>query len=255
MSKCCAYCFKNETVTREHIFPAGVISKYKSLIATNDKVDFGFRGDLTIKDVCARCNNGPLSQLDTYFVETFVQYMAEPILPGNSIDFRFDYHLLKRFLLKVSYNSARASISGKLDAEAMKHYISYILGEAPIAKDVMMRLQIYTSAKKVNKYTGVQDGFMEARLLRSAKVPYEGNYSNAYTIRLVVFNSFWFLLFVPIKPISRIKKERFIKGFDKWKLNSGVLMSPHKQTVHIPANQTTYIHPEILKGMFKPEIK
>ena len=213
MSKECAFCGNFAAMTREHIFPASIISRYENLISSNDKTDFGFRGDLIIKDVCGPCNNGALSEIDGQFLKIFDMYMQEPIAPGDYAKIGFDYNLLIRFLLKVSYNSARASATGGKEAEVLKRYVPYILGEIPSAPDIILRLQIFTSAKKIDQSTGELKGIVEAKLLRSAKIAYHGLYSENYILRLIAFNSFWFVLMIPLKPTSKIKKERFLKGF------------------------------------------
>jgi len=255
MSKECAFCGNSAAMTREHIFPASIISRYSDLISTNDKTDFGFRSDLTIKDVCGPCNNGALSKIDSQFLEIFDMFINEPIAPGRNAEIAFDYNLLTRFLLKVSYNSARASATGQKETEILKRYVPYILGQVSSALDILLRLQIWTSAKKLDASTGQITGLVEARFLRSAKIAYHGLYSENFIIRLIAFNSFWFLLIVPVKPTSKIKRKRFLKGFENWMPNPGVLISPHHDKINVPANKTSFIHPSLLNGMVRSTLK
>ena len=251
MSRKCAYCNETGDMTKEHIFPGGIISRLENLITISDKSDTSFRGDLTIKDVCSTCNNGPLSKLDDEFIELFDKYMLFPIVAGDSVNIKFNYNSLARFLLKVTYNSARASNDGDQAVEALKTYIPYILGNITSLSGVILRLQIYTSAKKINTATGAFEGMIEPKLLRSAKVPYNGPQSDNFLIRLVAFNSFWFYVIVPVKPVSRLKTERFTKGLKNWSLQPGMLIYPQRNSLNIPVNLTTYIHPSILNGMYR----
>jgi len=78
--KKCAFCKKLGTLTKDHIFPSSIIKSYKTkLISRNDKIDYSFKGDLVIADVCAECNNGALSNLNASFLPCFQEQMIEPI--------------------------------------------------------------------------------------------------------------------------------------------------------------------------------
>jgi len=252
MARECAFCGASENLTREHIFPSSVISKYEgSLISLTDKSDSYFRSDLVVKDVCAPCNNGALSKLDGEFISLFETYMAVPITPGGIAKINFDYNSLLRFLIKVSYNSARASSDGKEAIETLKRYVPFILGKNSSAPDVMLRLQIFTSAKKFNTQTNKVEGILEASMLRNAKIPYDGPQCDSFIVRMVAFNSFWFYLIIPIETTSRLKRERFIKGFKNWAIQPGIPLSPTNSNLLIPVKKTTYIHPSVLNGMYR----
>lgn len=252
MARECAFCGTSENLTREHIFPSGVILQYEgSLISVTDKSDSYFRSDLVVKDVCACCNNGALSQLDSEFTSLFKAYMATPIAPGDEAKINFNYNSLLRFLIKVSYNSARASSDGKEAIDALRRYVPFILGKESSAPNVMLRLQIFTSAKKFNIETRKVEGIVEASILRSAKIPYDGPQCRSFIVRMVAFNSFWFYLIVPIDTASQLKRERFIKGFLNWAIQPGIPLSPTISSLVIPVKKTTYIHPSVLDGLYR----
>src|SRR5207253_587465 len=80
--------------------------------------------DLVIKDVFIECNNGPLSQLDAYACNLFDKYFNTFHKADELVDFSFEYGLLRRWLLKVSYNCARAS---KQDSDIFKPFLDFIL--------------------------------------------------------------------------------------------------------------------------------
>ena len=83
----------------------------------------------TIKDVCLDCNNGALTSLDAYACQLYDRYFQKFVRAGQSTAFDYHYDLLVRWLLKVSYNSARVHKSPDLDALA--RCTDYILHSAP----------------------------------------------------------------------------------------------------------------------------
>lgn len=129
----CAYCYEPKPLTREHLFPA---SLHRRLLATNGQNHSSFwlarlnrtiPNEPTIRDVCADCNNGILSDLDAYICKLFDSTLVQIPLRHERITFQYDYHLLKRWLLKACYNSAR--IHGSLDLFALEAMVPYILGK------------------------------------------------------------------------------------------------------------------------------
>lgn len=248
--KSCAFCNEQNKLTREHIFPNGVIRRFENeMLSLNDKTEKIFKSDLVVKDVCEVCNNGILSSLDSKFVKLFEDYMLNPIKPGNSVLFEFDYNNLLRELLKISYNSARASADGLEAVEALKKYIPYITGKKNDASDVALRLQIVTSSKQINPITNQVVGEMEAKILRSCKIKHNANENSNFIIRLLAFNSFWFYIIVPSNPTSTNKKTEFIKSFTNNFHISGVPIEAGMSSVSIPKEKTTYMHPSLFEGI------
>lgn len=246
----CAFCGVQKELSREHIFPNGVIRKYSNeMLSLNDKTDQIFKADLVVKDVCEGCNNGVLSEIDSKFVQSYTQYMLTPINPGDSVTFDFNYQDLLRALLKITYNSARASSDGFKAINALKKYVPYILGNVPEASDVHIRLQIVTSSERFNTETNKSEGTFRAELLRSAKMEYNGPLHSSFSIRLLAFNSFWFYLIIPVKKVSLAKQKAFIDGFTKSYHLPGVPIEKHMNTITIPREATTYMHPVLVEGM------
>lgn len=250
-TKKCAYCGSVEALTKEHIFPGGIIQRLdEDLISYNDKSDTTFKADLVIKDVCSSCNNGVLSSLDNYLCSVYDQCMSSAILPGKDAELLYEYDLLLRSLLKISFNSARGSSDGSKAVNAYRSLIPYIVGRVSKTPNVMLRLQIVTSAKRFNAEINQVEGLLEARLLRSAKIAYDGPLRSIFIVRLVAINSFWFYLIVPTKPVSEGKKRAFIKGFESWQyIHPGIPVSPHERQLHIPVEKSTYIHDSLFAGL------
>ncbi len=128
----CAYCGSEGSLTREHLWPA---SLHHRLVAANQHTGSSFwlrrinrevEGEPTLRDVCQACNNGVLSTLDAYACSLFDQYCARIMQRYEKVSFEYDYHLLKRWLLKMSYNSAR--IHNSMELFAYPALLPYING-------------------------------------------------------------------------------------------------------------------------------
>lgn len=128
MAKSCAYCDGPPPLTREHIWPNGFLKRGNFGVKFSAKANKTFAGDLTISDVCARCNNGPLSALDAHACELFDRRFSKFVEAGESVPFTYDYGLLMRWLLKVSFNAAR--LTGQ-DVALLSRYRETILAKHP----------------------------------------------------------------------------------------------------------------------------
>jgi hypothetical protein len=124
----CVYCGRSTGLTREHVCP-----DYLGKMMFPNR-SFAFIGgankvvitEVTIRDVCANCNNGVLAQLDTYGKELAARYFRN-IVDDVAVRFEYDYDLLPRWLLKVLYNASRAY---KSPSRAYEAYVPYIMGKS-----------------------------------------------------------------------------------------------------------------------------
>jgi hypothetical protein len=128
MTKQCAYCGNQSKLTREHIWPSGFLRRDEFGVKFSARANKTFKGDLTIADVCADCNNGPLSVLDRHACELYDRRFAKLVEASTVVTFTYDYGLLMRWLLKLSYNSARTT---GWDAEMLSCYRDTILSSDP----------------------------------------------------------------------------------------------------------------------------
>ena len=128
----CEYCRQPATLTKEHLWPA---SLHKRLYTANQQAKKSFwlsrlqrdiPSEPQIRDVCAPCNNVTLSKLDDYICKLFDSNFKSIVERHATLAFEYDYHLLKRWLLKMSYNCAR--IHNSLDRDALQCVLPYILG-------------------------------------------------------------------------------------------------------------------------------
>ena len=146
-ARVCAYCGSEQPLTKEHLWPA---SLHRRLLEANDdkencfwlrRVGRELPSEPTVRDVCAECNNGPLSLLDSYMCELFDGFLVRSLDRDEAIDFKFDYHRLKRWLLKMSFNSAR--IHAAEDCYVFAPLLPYIRGDSDSAgRSVQLYLQL-----------------------------------------------------------------------------------------------------------------
>ena len=131
-SKTCAYCkreFSGEVKrTAEHIFPQTLLQLYpeQDVSFTPEKI-FKDNSGLTIADVCAECNNGALSELDSYGGELIKKQFKDEIdynMKDAVIEKTIEYDLFAKWILKIAYNYFR---SRKIECSFMEEYIPCIL--------------------------------------------------------------------------------------------------------------------------------
>lgn len=242
----CAYCPSSGPFTREHIWPKSLIIKYEELHTFNPRTNKFYTGEAVIKDVCATCNNDKLSPLDTYLTKLFDASFDRVLQPGESANLEFDYSLLLRGLLKISYNSARAFSDTKtktLHAQFANHIL-----QGGYSPKIMLRLQVVTSSKVRNLIDGSEE-IWSPDAMRCAVIKYDGPLASRFCIRMVAINSFWFYLIIPYKQEPNHKWDEFLHGFSNWITPPGILLEKSTCTLHIPKEKTTYLHPTLLGSL------
>lgn len=93
------------------------------------------KGDLMVKDVCATCNGGVLSKLDAYGKKLCEEIFSVASRYGDVADVEFDVVQLSRWLLKLSFNSGRAS---RTDLPVLTQYRNAILGKESIGQNFFL---------------------------------------------------------------------------------------------------------------------
>lgn len=149
--KLCAYCKSplgtpKHQKTDEHIIPNSLLKLYpeQDISFHNQKRYVDNRG-MTISDVCSSCNNGTLSELDSYgkmLIET--TFLTPYVFDDYYIpfDISLDTPLFTRWLLKIAYNSIRCE---KFSTMHIEKCIPYILGntqEYPKNVSILLGLHI-----------------------------------------------------------------------------------------------------------------
>jgi hypothetical protein len=144
----CAYCGAGSNLTNEHVFPECFRKTFEAITAAKTPTgDKAIPSALEIHDVCARCNNGPLSKLDTYLCAINLEYFSKIAHAGDHVRFRYDVDLLFRMVLKIGYNVARAR---KWPLEEWRTAAPYIMGKTscPVGFRLFLQLLIPTPVWK-----------------------------------------------------------------------------------------------------------
>jgi len=242
--KTCSYCNSTAPLTKEHIWPSNLIKKYEEKLASyNKKIDKLVYSDPVIKDVCANCNNVLLSPLDAYLSNLYDLWLYKSLNPGESTRIEFDFELLSRALLKISYNSARAIANDEIK-KAHEKFKNYILNGGYLT-GFRLRLLVVTKAKIIADGEELEQKFPVTQL-RCADIAYDGVLSHRFFVRLIAINSFWFYLIISKKPEKEDKWKKFMEGFSSWKVQPGILIKPAMKELDIPVNKTTYMSPELM---------
>lgn len=207
----CSYCDHDRAPTREHIIP----SWYYRHDSSPD--DLGFmekakgkiiKTELVIRDVCGVCNNGSLSELDAYGKELFFSHLNRYVFKDSNESLSYDYEKLVRWLLKISYNSARAHDS---DAIILAQYKKAILGEQALPAGLILRIRTIAPATH-----GVYSVFPAEKDSAIANYPTwfrvgvfrVNSFDSMYwAFRHITINSYSFLLYIPDLSSSHASAE------------------------------------------------
>lgn len=254
----CAYCKKQAAATREHVIPAFIYRFQKELgekaLGWNEAAGKMVRSEIQIKDVCEGCNGGRLSQLDSYG-KSFL--MSSGFLTQNYsslyADFTYDYDLLSRWLLKISFNSSRTD---RVHSHLFEKFIPYILeGSAPSKKNEFAIIAALAAPVKTDDlsddykvFSGLAGASGRANpfLMRISYAP--DNYKT-FILRIVMFGPliFFLLIFHPGVPVGFCANEtkQFLKRTPK-----ATRLQPDSSRVLLKAGETTWLEyyaPQVLR--------
>jgi len=153
-----------------------------------------------IKDVCSKCNNEPLSELDSYAKSLHQRYFNKDYQSIKNGIFEYDFEKLSKWLLKVSYNSARAA--GSPDAGLLSLYAPYII--APGCSPVFSVFTVSLMGKliKIDPKSGsIQTS--ELRWCRSGPIALSASEAEIMAVRVVIINTWFFRLIVMRSGVLR----------------------------------------------------
>lgn len=219
----CAFCdLNNQKLTREHVIPDGFIRGMNREVTTtwSDKAPVRvFKGDIVIKDVCAKCNNGILSTLDNYAIKAITKYNGEINENTKKIFFKYDFDHISRWLLKVLYNSARSSNS-IYDSNVYKECAKYILEGGTCKVDFSVYMQFIDL--KVNKskdeliyhFDKMSEYSVDHFRISSFRI--KGVTAYNCPMRLIIINSFVFFIIVYTKNTTQEEKVNIEASFQKY---------------------------------------
>lgn len=199
----CAYCDSRCQPTREHVVPRWYNDTPGEAETFSARAPLTHRkGDLIVRDVCSGCNSGVLSSLDGYGKELYERYFANPVFDREKVVFEYDGERLLRWLLKLSYNSARAQ---NADARVLREYRKVMIGESTIPDRVRCWLHLVAGsiidqeAKVIRPAHRVEQGQSNALLAKWFRIGQFRlfDFPALFLVqRMVVINSFSFTLMI-----------------------------------------------------------
>lgn len=196
MAKTCAYCDTRGRLTKDHVWPECFLDRIgRGAAHFSHQTGRAHGGDYVVADVCDKCNNAILSELDAYFCRLYDFFFAEARDFESVVLFQYDYHLLTRSLLKIAYNSARAAGSEDSYLRQIRKYI--LRGEPAPTKlalfaELVSPTLVVDSARPSGTRAVLPSGFY-----RSAITQLLTPHGSLVRTRIVAVNSFYFHLVFP----------------------------------------------------------
>jgi len=183
-SRICAYCDQGGTMTKEHIWPKCIITRMPKLTARYTGSRNKFIGaELVIADVCAVCNNKKLSPLDAYFCFLFDKYFQYFHESQSDFQFEYDYDMLLRSLLKITYNTSRTIIK---ENNPFRKYRKVIIEGNIIREDIAIKLDLILPS--------IEEGIkLYPNSARCAAIDLQRTLNHCI-VRCIAVNSFYFYI-------------------------------------------------------------
>ena len=186
MSRKCAYCLQNKKLTKEHIWPKCIINRMPELgLKFLDSKKIVTDSELVISDVCSECNNKHLSPLDSYICSLYDKYFINFIEEKRPFIFEYNYDLLLRTFLKITFNSSRTVT--RID-NVFEKFRNYILYGNEIHENIIIKLDIVTpTLLNGEKYY--------PKSARCGTICIKEN-SDKYILRALSINSYYFYIII-----------------------------------------------------------
>jgi hypothetical protein len=189
----CAFCGNPGPLSREHIWPRWLHKANDRPLKYHAVPDKVFASEQVVKDVCTNCNNGSLSELDQHGRSLHERYFRRPYQTIKDAVFEYDFEKTMKWLLKISYNSARAARSP--DADLLGLYAPYIIspGCSPVFAAVSISLLGQLIA--IQRGTGTTK-VAELTWCRTGPVSLSAEQSAVMSVRIIMIHSWRFMLVV-----------------------------------------------------------
>jgi hypothetical protein len=231
----CAFCNGSGKLTREHIWPRCIIERTPSYNARYlGQIETFFEGDLTVKDVCVSCNNGPLSALDNYICELYDAHFSRIAAARQPRNFVFDSQQLFRWLLKASYNSARAN---QTDTDVLARYAPFVLNGGNSPSEFEVRLELIRPSRNPNYRPGTSAPREIPPLsTRCCRIEVPNNPVPGRIIRLVAINSFYFWLIFWPSDADRTAVQETLPGSSIVPNSRKMTLFPRREMLELHAN-------------------
>ena len=212
MAVFCAYCGDDTAITRDHVWPEAFLSRLGRRCAHfSHQTSKAHGADSVVSDVCKVCNNGPLSVIDNYFCGLYDSYFSIEYGFADEVEFHYNFDLLARALLKISYNSARSAGS---DWTILSTLRGYVLNGIPQPVQFAMFGELVSPALLVDATTGEPVRIVSpVGTYRSCISSVTGQIGDQVYCRLITIGSFWFHLVLPRQEMSDDQFEANAVGF------------------------------------------
>jgi len=202
-------------MTREHLFPKAldelICAPYKETQYFSERIPSKFvESELKVRDVCANCNNNILGQLDAYATQWAREHATRHFSHEESGFISFEYDKLLRWLLKFTFNFARVHSDFSGDADLLRRFRGYILGQAKRPPRIRLSAGLvysYVPTAEEAKFRGSSEA-IHPDAIRSSLVITKIKSQYKFTVRRVSIGAFSFLILVfePAAPASAVTK-------------------------------------------------
>lgn len=180
----CAYCDKKRKLTKEHIWPKCIIKRMPELeLKYLESKQIFITSELVISDVCTICNNEKLSILDSYFCLLYDTYFKDFHEQKKVFKFQYDYNLLLRSLLKITFNSSRTV---ERENNFFEKFRNYILDGNEHWESIIVKLDIVTPW-----INGEDKIYPKSARCGKSDIGYK---TDNFVVRAVSVNSFYFYI-------------------------------------------------------------
>ena len=253
--KKCTYCNKQYVkLTKEHVVNKEFIKKFynegKGFSKKHNALTIEY---LTAKDVCAKCNNGVLSELDSSFLRFYEENLPTQLIePKTEIFITYNFEKISKWLLKTIYNSERINHYPNLPMK-MHRYANYIIGKDNRIKLFRIYLELLSDVPKdkTQKLSDLPEGFNGKFdfLKMSTSVSSEELYKEDKEItKNLTSSNFHFHIFLldPGRHTESVFKARLINYKKELGTESLYYISPNDSKLKLIASNRTII--DILKN-------
>ncbi|MEQ9441263.1 MAG: hypothetical protein RIG62_19625 [Cyclobacteriaceae bacterium] len=218
----CAFCHEEKRLTKEHIWPKCIVKKMPELeLKYLDSRNIITSSELVISDVCSECNNEKLSLLDSYFCSLYDSYFKDFVEEKKPLKFTYNYDLLLRSFLKITYNSSRTVSRENNDLERFRNYI---LSGNEIREDVIVKIDIITPSI-------INDVKIYPSAARCGTFSI-GKKSDNFILRVLSVNSYYF--YIVISNEEKIAEDIMTNEFwDVFNSVPGTLIQPYGNEITV----------------------
>jgi hypothetical protein len=249
--KLCAYCGDVGLLTKEHVIPDFL---YKlcpdQKFGYNPRADQFISWEAMLRDVCGKCNNERLSSLDAYGKDFYINnHLEREFLSPRIVQIRYDYDLLLRWLLKISYNAIR--FAGGF-SDPIKQSVPYILSGVNKPRTTYLYVEIvknYKIKEKDRIYLPLETRDWDSIPPNIFRVGWVNVNTNVQFVgRYIAINSYFFYLFLFSSDSPPSEQRQVIKAFQST-VGKAALLNPSRQVISVSVSNRTCLDAYVDQAM------